>query len=82
MEIDSFLGATVQRTRYDEKKKLVLQDDSADRPATTVISGLNILTNNQVRIIVSIPGQQRSDMDSQINLVSSTLTAIIVGYLA
>jgi len=52
--IDSLLGATVQRTRYDKTKKLILQDDSAERSSTTVISGLNLLTNNQVNLVSSL----------------------------
>jgi uncharacterized protein (TIGR00297 family) len=47
--VDSFLGATVQQTRYSTTKKLVLQDDSKDVGTTVnIISGRNLLTNNQV----------------------------------
>ena len=46
--VDSLLGATVQQTRYSNTKKLVLQDDSKDVDAVNVISGMNLLTNNQV----------------------------------
>ena len=46
--VDSLLGATVQQTRYSKTKKLVLQDDSKDVDAVNVISGRNLLTNNQV----------------------------------
>jgi hypothetical protein len=46
--VDSLLGATVQQTRYSRTKKLVLQDDSKDIDAVNVISGRNLLTNNQV----------------------------------
>jgi uncharacterized protein (TIGR00297 family) len=45
--VDSLLGATVQQTRYSKTKKLVLQDDSKDVDVK-VISGRNLLTNNQV----------------------------------
>ena len=45
--VDSLLGATVQQTRYSKTKKLVLQDDSKDIDVN-VISGMNLLTNNQV----------------------------------
>ncbi|KAF5319366.1 hypothetical protein D9619_008843 [Psilocybe cf. subviscida] len=49
--IDSFLGATVQQTRYSTEKKLVLQDGNKEG---TVISGLNFLTNNQINLVSSI----------------------------
>ncbi|KAJ7068511.1 integral membrane protein DUF92-domain-containing protein, partial [Mycena amicta] len=63
--LDSLLGATIQLTRFDEEKKVVVEDHT---PATgkqlKVVSGLNILTNNQV------------------NVVSSMVCAIVVGFLA
>jgi hypothetical protein len=45
------MGATIQVTRYSVDSKLILQDDSEVRAATEikVISGRNILSNNQVR---------------------------------
>jgi uncharacterized membrane protein len=53
--IDSFLGATLQRTRYSNKTKLILQDKS--KPLANddikVISGWNVLTSNQVNFISS-----------------------------
>ncbi|EJD39097.1 hypothetical protein AURDEDRAFT_116284 [Auricularia subglabra TFB-10046 SS5] len=49
--IDSLLGATVQRTRYDKENKLIMQDDGADREGVAVISGLNLLTNNQINLV-------------------------------
>ena len=45
--VDSLLGATVQQTRYSKTKKVVLQDGSKDVDVN-VISGRNLLTNNQV----------------------------------
>ena len=45
--VDSLLGATIQQTRYSKTKKLILQDDSKDVDVK-VISGMNLLTNNQV----------------------------------
>ena len=45
--VDSLLGATVQQSRYSKTKKVVLQDDSKDVDVN-VISGRNLLTNNQV----------------------------------
>jgi len=52
--VDSFLGATVQQTRYSTSKKLVLQDDSRDVDAVNVISGRNLLTNNQVSCLFRV----------------------------
>jgi len=53
--IDSFLGATIQQTRYSNKSKRILQDHAV-MPVTDVkfISGLNILTNNQVNVVSSL----------------------------
>jgi hypothetical protein len=50
-QLDSLLGATVQKTRYAAKSGLVLQDGSARAgdADVKVISGVGILTNNQVR---------------------------------
>lgn len=52
-QIDSLLGATIQRTRYSNSTKKVLQDDTAvsGKDDIKVVSGLNLLTNNQVRVI-------------------------------
>jgi len=47
-KIDSFLGATVQQTRYSKVKRVVLQEGNKTTDVQ-VISGMNILTNNQVR---------------------------------
>ena len=46
-QLDSILGATVQQTRYSTKKKVIIQDNSSSEPGQ-VISGLPLLTNNQV----------------------------------
>ncbi|KAI6144307.1 integral membrane protein DUF92-domain-containing protein [Pisolithus tinctorius] len=64
--LDSFLGATIQRTRYSVDSKRVLQDASVprDKESIKVIGGLNLLTNNQV------------------NLISSVATAVVVALLA
>jgi len=61
--VDSFLGATLQRTRYVVDSKLILQDHSETPTGSDVkvISGLNVLTNNQV------------------NFLSSVLTAVTLG---
>ncbi|KAF9242790.1 integral membrane protein DUF92-domain-containing protein [Melanogaster broomeanus] len=54
--LDSLLGATLQRTRYSIDKKRILQDASvpANDESVKVISGLNLLTNNQVNLISSM----------------------------
>ncbi|KAF9221042.1 hypothetical protein BS17DRAFT_712320 [Gyrodon lividus] len=64
--LDSLLGATLQRTRYSIDKKRILQDASVpeNNESVKVISGFNVLTNNQV------------------NLISSTVTALVVAGLA
>ncbi|GLB42777.1 putative integral membrane protein DUF92 [Lyophyllum shimeji] len=59
--VDSLLGATVQRTRFSEERAVVLQDGST--AAGTVVSGWDVLTNNQV------------------NLLSSAVTAGVVGWM-
>ncbi|KAF5378082.1 hypothetical protein D9615_007623 [Tricholomella constricta] len=59
--VDSVLGATVQRTRYSTERGVVLQDGS--RAEGRVVSGWDVLTNNQV------------------NLVSSGVTAAVVGWM-
>lgn len=65
--LDSFMGATIQRTRFSNATKRILTDESAE-PATDadikVVSGFNLLTNNQV------------------NLLSSIIVAIILGVIA
>ncbi|KAI5116448.1 hypothetical protein M0805_009917 [Coniferiporia weirii] len=54
--IDSLMGATIQRTRYSNATKRVLQDDTVvSTPADIkIVSGLNLLTNNQVNLVSSI----------------------------
>jgi len=54
--LDSILGATIQRTRYSSETKRILQDHT-EQPAGSdvkVISGVNILTNNQVNLVSSL----------------------------
>ncbi|KAJ3551505.1 hypothetical protein NM688_g4666 [Phlebia brevispora] len=57
--LDSLLGATVQRTKYSLKTKRILTDDGPapgpDVPVR-VISGLDILTNNQVDLLSEFVG--------------------------
>jgi len=63
--LDSLLGATVQQTRFSTSSKKILQDHSSvEKREVKVISGLNLLTNNQV------------------NVVSSVVTALLLGWLA
>lgn len=54
--IDSLMGATIQRTRYSNSTKKILQDDStvSGKEDIKVVSGLNLLTNNQINLISSI----------------------------
>jgi len=63
--VDSFLGATVQETKYSNTLKKILTDQSEIGPdsQTKVISGRNWLNNNQV------------------NLLSSTITAMIIAFI-
>jgi len=48
--LDSLLGATVQRTYYSERKKMIVSEESADSRA---IVGMNMLSNNQVNVVSS-----------------------------
>jgi len=52
--VDSLLGATIQRTRYSQERKRILQDDSPDSTDVKIISGVHILSNNQVNLISSV----------------------------
>ncbi|KAF4572495.1 TMEM19 family protein [Pleurotus pulmonarius] len=47
--VDSFLGATIQRTIYSEEKKRITEHGQGK-----VISGLNLLSNNQVNLLASL----------------------------
>ncbi|KAJ6539599.1 integral membrane protein DUF92-domain-containing protein, partial [Mycena capillaripes] len=49
--LDSLLGATIQTTRYDDERKLVVED--GEKSKLKVISGWDILTNNQVNVVSS-----------------------------
>jgi len=65
--IDSLLGATIQATRFSSKTKRILTDES--KVPTTgadikLVSGLDVLSNNQV------------------NLLSSIVTALLLGWAA
>ena len=51
--VDSVMGATIQQTRYSSEKDLVLQKGSLGKDVQ-VISGFNILTNNQVNLLSSL----------------------------
>ncbi|KAJ7780999.1 integral membrane protein DUF92-domain-containing protein [Mycena metata] len=50
--IDSLLGATIQATRYDDERKLVVEDGGKDK--LKLISGWDVLTNNQVNVVSSV----------------------------
>ncbi|KAG5726079.1 Transmembrane protein 19 [Termitomyces sp. T112] len=50
--VDSLLGATVQKTRYNAERGLILQDGSPTEGR--VINGLDLLTNNQVNLLSSL----------------------------
>ncbi|CAG8451422.1 407_t:CDS:2 [Paraglomus brasilianum] len=49
--VDSFLGATVQQTLYSKDKKMIA---SHDREGVVVVSGINLLDNNQVTVNISL----------------------------
>lgn len=78
-QVDSVLGATIQITRYSLEKKVVLQDGSRSEGDVKVISGYGILTNNQVSldygVVVVVANRE------QVNLVSSLVTAGVVGWM-
>lgn len=49
-KVDSLLGATVQRSVYSKSSKMILKDGTLVPGAeVSVISGLDILSNNQAR---------------------------------
>lgn len=78
------MGATIQRTRYSEDSKRILTDESGIPKSTTslkVISGLDILSNNQVRLLI-VFGYMLLTVNLEVNLVSSIATAAVLGYLA
>jgi len=54
--LDSFMGATIQETRQASNTKRILPDEFKAGPGVevNVISGLDILTNNQVNLVSSI----------------------------
>ncbi|KAJ9123149.1 hypothetical protein QFC22_001342 [Naganishia vaughanmartiniae] len=61
--LDSLLGATLQQTIYDIDKKKILLDDAVAKQrklvgagsssSSRVVSGLKVLTNNQVNFVSS-----------------------------
>jgi hypothetical protein len=48
------MGATIQKTRYLEDEKLILTDESGVKEGARVkvVSGLDVLTNNQVSFAI------------------------------
>ena len=83
-QLDSLLGATLQRTRYSTDNKRVLNDESVpDKDESIkVISGINVLTNNQVRAITVLCPFVECDVVPKVNLLSSVITALLVAALA
>merc|ERR1712183_203326 len=51
--VDSLLGATVQETRFDVKKRMVCEA-TAGRTSTVVVAGHNYLDNHQVNFLSSV----------------------------
>ncbi|KAI0029558.1 integral membrane protein DUF92-domain-containing protein [Vararia minispora EC-137] len=56
--LDSLLGATLQQTQYSETRKRILIDTAAppdpdDDEKLKIVSGIDVLTNNQVNLISS-----------------------------
>lgn len=49
--LDSLIGATLQRSLYDPDTKLAYQSTDEVKSATKVVSGINILTNEQVNLV-------------------------------
>ncbi|CAJ1942786.1 unnamed protein product [Cylindrotheca closterium] len=49
--LDSLLGATIQQSLYDPDSKLAYQSNDDVKSATKVVSGSNILTNEQVNLV-------------------------------
>jgi uncharacterized membrane protein len=85
IKLDSLLGATLQRTQYSNTSKRILTDTSTvpqDEADIKVVSGLDVLSNNNVRHICDYSSSADSVLSYQVNLISSTLTAIALGYLA
>lgn len=49
--VDSILGATIQQSYWDPETKLVFQSNDDKPKSTKVVSGMNILTNEQVNLV-------------------------------
>lgn len=85
-QLDSFMGATIQRTRYSNTAKRILTDESPEPTKSAdikVVSGLNILTNNQVRPDNSTYACcRRLTCVRQVNLLSSIVVALVLGVMA
>jgi uncharacterized membrane protein len=78
-QVDSLLGATVQQTRYSKTKRVVLQDENRTTEGVQVVSGINILSNNQVnRNLHQLP---ILSVNFQVNLVSSVICAVMIGWV-
>lgn len=64
------IGATLQQTRYSQGRVSTEGE---------VISGLNVLTNNQVSNEVCVYAVAD---DEQVNLVSSVITSVVSGVVS
>ena len=49
--LDSLFGATIQQSLYDPDSKLAYQSNDEVKSDTKVVSGINILTNEQVNLV-------------------------------
>lgn len=85
-QLDSLLGATLQRTQYSITSKRILTDASIapeDGSEVKDVSGVDVLSNNNVRILAHTRRSiSYTKVTFQVNLISSTLTAIALGYFA
>lgn len=78
------MGATIQRTRYSPKTKKILTDESsllASNDKTQVISGIDVLSNNQVSNLQQLH-HNFNDLSLEVNLLSSIITACLLGIIA
>lgn len=53
-QVDSFLGATIQQTKYSTDSKKIIENAPKNSADIRVISGVDLLTNNQVNVVSSV----------------------------
>lgn len=53
-QLDSLLGATVQKSNYSTKKKIITYKAAEEGDEVKAISGLDILDNHQVNFVSSL----------------------------